>query len=164
MDTSVLIMTERYSRAIYYLIPNVWYLHASSFDGMPAWEYNSMIVGEHIELLVEEYVGDNHREPPPTSGLSRNVPPCYCSPLPHHSPCLLDCYSQCIIFAVHANSCYCSPLPQLLWWFAIQMYYICIACKSLLLLSSSTASALPSSSNHSFRSHQSIISTRIKPF
>ena len=45
-------------------------------------------------MLVEEYVGDNHREPPPTSGLSRNVPPCYCSPLPHHSPCLLDCYSN----------------------------------------------------------------------
>ena len=30
--------------AIYYLIPNVWNLHASSFDGVPAWEYNSMIV------------------------------------------------------------------------------------------------------------------------
>ena len=109
MDTSVLIMTERYSRAIYYLIPNVWYLHASSFDNVPAWEYNSMIVGEHVELLVEEYVGDNHREPPLTSGLSRNVPPCYCSPLPQ--PLLAGLLFKCIIFALHASFCYCSPLP-----------------------------------------------------
>ena len=133
MDTSVLIMTERYSIAIYYWIPNVWYLHSSSFDGVPAWEYNSMIVGEHVELLVEEYVGDNHREPPPTSGLSRNVPPCYCSPLPQPLlagllfKCIIfalranSCYChssfggllfKCIIFALHANPCYCSPLPQ----------------------------------------------------
>ena len=56
-----------------------------------------------------------------------------------HSPCLLHCYSQCIIFALHASSCYCSFLPQLLWWIAIQMYHICIACKFLLPLSSATA-------------------------
>ena len=30
--------------AIYYIILNVWNLHASSFDGVPAWECNSMIV------------------------------------------------------------------------------------------------------------------------
>ena len=112
-------MTERYSITIYYLIPNVWYLHASSFDNVPAWEYNSMIVGEHVELLVEEYVGDNHREPPPTSGLSRNVPPCYCSPLPQ----------------------------PLLAGLLFTMYYICIACKFLLLLPSATAPLVDCYSN-----------------
>ena len=78
-----------------------------------------MIVGEHVELLVEEYVGDNHREPPLTSGLSRNVPPCYCSPLPQ-------------------------PLLAAL---LFTMYYICIACKFLLPLPSATAPLVDCYSN-----------------
>ena len=98
-----------------------------------------MIVGEHVELLVEEYVGDNHREPPPTSGLSRNVPPCYCSPLPHHSPCLLDCYSN--VSYLHCVQILATATAHLVDCYSNVLYLHCMQILAIALLFHSLCSA-----------------------